>query len=261
MRKKTSLLFIVIISIASFLVIKEYNELRQPGIIVLLYHKISNKTISGDKYTLHVSKFGEQLDYLLEQGYSTILPQDILKSAVAYNSSKEIILSFDDGSEDHYSVVYPLLKERKMKGIFFIVTRYIGRPGLITASHLIEMRQNNMEIGSHSYSHPFLDELDFPEIYFELYRSKSDLEKVIREDVVSFAAPGGWFNDHVVTISRKLGYKALFGCEIGTNDISKKRYVYKRIEVLGDVSIQEFEKTLNPPKMLKHKIIKSLKQK
>ena len=131
MRKKLSLLLIVIISIPAVLVIIEHNELRQPGIIVLLYHKISNKIITGDKYTLHISRFREQLDYLLEQRYSTILPEDILESSVVCNSSKKIILSFDDGTQDHYSVVYPLLKMRNHTMQTRIATGFIPQTSLL----------------------------------------------------------------------------------------------------------------------------------
>lgn len=261
MRQITKRSFVVLVILlfcfSAAFVAQQYAELREPGVIVLLYHRIEPE--GEGKYILKVSEFEKQLNYLHNQGYKTILPKEIVESGLRQNPPKTIILSFDDGTPDHYKIVYPLLKQFGYGGVFFIITKYINSPGSLAAKQIVEMAQNNMEIGSHSYSHPFLDEFDFKEINYELNKSKDDLEKICGKKVIAFSPPGGWFNDDVVKVAKDVGYKFLFSCEIGTNDLQKRPFVYKRIEVTGDMSIDEFKCLLDPPQILSYKIMQSLK--
>jgi len=250
-----ALILLLCLSIA--FVAQQYIELSQPGVIVLLYHRVEQGGI-GNKYTLRLSSFEEQLGYLHSQGYKTILPKEIVKY-VQHNPPKTIIISFDDGTADHHDIVYPMLKKYGFKGVFFIISKYTDSPGSLNERQIREMIKNGMEIGSHSYSHPLLDEMDISGIHYELKKSKDDLEQICGQKIVSFAPPGGWFDDRVVKVTRDVGYTALFGCEIGVNDLTKGPFVYKRIEVLSDLSLQEFKDLLNPPKILSYKVSQSLK--
>ena len=257
-KKSIIVLVILLLCISVAFVVQQYYELRQPGVIVLLYHKVEQSD-GGDKYTLTLSRFEEQLAYLSNQGYRTLLPREIVKSKFQHNPSKTIILSFDDGTIDHYNTVYPMLKKYGLKGTFFVISKYVGSPGSLNEKQIVEMAQNDMEIGSHSYSHPFLDELDARELHYELKKSKDDLKTFCKQEIVSLAPPGGWFDDRVVKEARDVGYMGLFGCEIGVNDLTKGPFVYKRIEVLSDISLQEFKDLLNPQKVLSYKVFQSLK--
>ena len=64
---------------------------------------------------------------------------------------------------------------------------------------------------------------------------------------------------HAFEVAKDVGYKFLFSCEIGTNDLKNHPFVYRRIEVTGDMSINEFSRLLNPPQILSYKIMQSLK--
>jgi peptidoglycan/xylan/chitin deacetylase (PgdA/CDA1 family) len=259
LRNTGIILSIIILWSASTSVLVQYHELKQPGIVVLLYHRITREENETNKYILSVQKFQQQLDYLKNEGYKTILPSEIAGSRKEGITNHLIILSFDDGTSDHYSVVYPMLEKNKQKGVFFIVSKYVNASGGLTAEQIKEMSENGMEIGSHSYSHPFLDQLNYEKIYYELKLSKEQLEKISGGRVYSFAPPGGWFNGDVVKAARDVGYQQFFGCEIGTNDLSKIPFIYKRIEVLGNMSFEEFQQLLDPPQILIYKVVQSMK--
>lgn len=260
MFKKISISILVIfIMSAFFLVGHDYWELHQNGTVVLLYHKILNNSNNGSKYVLDVKNFEEQLSYLKTAGYQTIIPRDISKMEISDSSSKLVILTFDDGTEDHYTQVFPLLKKNDMFAIFFVVTEYINSPGSLTGKQIKEMAENGMEIGSHSYSHPLLDAQEDKKINFELEQSKKDLEEICGQEVISFAPPGGWFNNNVLEIARKVGYQQFYSCEIGTNNLARHPFIYKRIEVLGNMSLQDFKKLLDPPQILSYKTVQSVK--
>lgn len=262
--RKTKLLLLVMVGIPLFIlsgyVLIIYQDLHRNGIVVLLYHQvIDNEKEWSNKYEHRISDFIQQLDYLSKQGYRTVIPSEIHRFAEISNDEKVIILTFDDGTPDHHEIVYPLLMQRNMKGVFFVIAGNLDKRYGLSASQLMEMSQNGMEIGSHSFSHPFLDEMTEEEIFYELDKSKRVLTGTIGKEVSSFAPPGGWYNDLVVQVAQNVGYTAFFSCEIGVNDLEQPAYIFKRIEVLGDMSLDEFKKLLSPPEILGYKIKQSVK--
>lgn len=262
--RKIKLLLLVMVGIPLFIlsgyVLIIYQDLHRPGIVVLLYHQvIENEKEWSNKYRHRVSDFIQQLDYLSQQGYRTVIPSETHRFAEICNDEKIIILTFDDGTPDHYEIVYPLLMQRKMKGVFFVIAGNLDKRYGLSASQLMEMSQNGMEIGSHSFSHPFLDEMTEEEIFIELETSKQVLSDAIGAEVTSFAPPGGWYNDLVEQIAKNVGYTAFFSCDIGVNDITQPIYIYKRIEVLGNISRDEFIRLLSPPQVLGYKLRQSIK--
>jgi peptidoglycan/xylan/chitin deacetylase (PgdA/CDA1 family) len=116
-----------------------------------------------------------------------------------------------------------------------------------------------MEIGSHSYSHPYLNDLSQGNLEYELERSKKDLEAIVGREIISFAPPGGWFNQRVLSAAKKAGYKAFFSCEIGRTNIESNPFLFRRIEVLGEMTDEEFMDLLSPGKILKYKIQQEFK--
>ena len=258
---KKSRLFLAIpiigILLVSVFIGREYAELRQPGIIVLLYHRIGDG--QKGKYYMDAQRFKEQMNYLKIKGYETILPNELDSLKSPEKLRKEVILSFDDGTKDHYLTVYPILISNGQRGVFFVISKFVNLPGQMSEDEIRKMSQGGMEIGSHSYSHAILDQLDRQRIVLELSKSKSDLERMTGDRIVSFATPGGWYNDGVVEAARDAGYKFFFGCRIGRTDPGKNPFIYKRIEVLGDTSLREFDRILNPPEILFYRISQSIK--
>jgi peptidoglycan/xylan/chitin deacetylase (PgdA/CDA1 family) len=237
MKKKILFIFSVLFLIVSVsLAANAYIELRQPGVIVLLYHRITDNMSKHSNYTVGVKQFERHLELIRKNHFKTILPMEIFQANQFHNEDKLIILSFDDGTEDHYQVAYPFLRRHNMKGLFFVVTKYINGEVNLTENQIREMAKNDMEFGSHSHSHPYLDILPPSLRVYELVRSKKDLEAVLGMEVLSFAPPGGWFNREALSEAKGAGYKAFFSCEIGRTDLESPPFIFKRIEVLGDMS-------------------------
>lgn len=236
----------------------QYQDLKEPGLPVLLYHGIDSDG-PKNKYTIDEEVFEEQLRWLKANGYKTLLPREIFEHALKNNPEKTVIISFDDGLMNNFNIVLPLLQEYGFKGIFFIVTDAINKKGFVSMEQLISIHNSGMEIGSHTVSHTFLDTINSNEISHELQDSKRIIENIIGHQVTSIAPPGGWYNSDAVVISKRLGYKFLFSCEIGLNNLTKKPFVYKRIEVLRGMQLNEFKKLLAPKKVFPYKIIQSIK--
>ena len=86
---------------------------------IIMYHYVRSKNYSKYKKLnyLDFKSFKKQLDYL-EDNYNVLDPS-ILTQKKTSIPKKSCILTFDDGYKDHIDFVFPELKKRGIKGIFF----------------------------------------------------------------------------------------------------------------------------------------------
>src|SRR5207245_776655 len=68
------------------------------------------------------------------------------------------MLSFDDGTVDHYEVVSPLLEAAGRAAIFFVPTAKLNQPGRLTGGMVKEMAKAGHTIGLHGHEHRRLDQ-------------------------------------------------------------------------------------------------------
>ena len=87
-----------------------------------MYHYI--RKINRSKYPefkgLEIENFKIQLNYL-ESKFNIISAEDLIDFKTNNKSltNKSCIFTFDDGYKDHFVNVFPELKKRKLKGLFF----------------------------------------------------------------------------------------------------------------------------------------------
>jgi hypothetical protein len=87
--------------------------------------------------------------------------------------TRPVIISFDDGWEGQYINAVPILRRYHYPATFFIVTNYLGDHGFLSFDQLRAMTTIGMTIGSHSRSHPHLEQITSPTVLWdEIYRSK-----------------------------------------------------------------------------------------
>lgn len=101
-------------------------------------------------------EFEEQLKYLKENGYQTFSTDEYFQHFQENHATtpKCVVLTFDDGIEDLYSVAYPLLKKYQMKAVAFIIANWMGRPNMVTWEQINEMHQAGVvDFQSHSLNH------------------------------------------------------------------------------------------------------------
>src|SRR5689334_2504048 len=111
---------------------------------ILTYHHIASH--KGAYYVAPV-RFEQELAYLIANDYHTVSMDayaDYLESEGSL-PGKPVVLTFDDGYSDAYTMVYPVLKARHMTATFFIITGEVGQPGFLTWDEIKEMAANGME--------------------------------------------------------------------------------------------------------------------
>lgn len=205
-------------------VLLEKNISRFHEIPVLMYHRVVEKAPAGSKYNVYVTKeiLEQQLQFLKRGGFETITFGDLLTRKVP---SKPVILTFDDGYEDNYLHLLPLLKKYGMKAVVYILGNRRhknnfwdipqGEPeaALLKEKQIKEMSESGLaEFGAHSLNHTKLTDLKPLEIRKEVEESKKAIEKLLGKPVVSFAYPYGLCNDEIKKITQEAGY--IFGIAV-----------------------------------------------
>jgi peptidoglycan/xylan/chitin deacetylase (PgdA/CDA1 family) len=69
----------------------------------------------------------------------------------------------------------------------------------------------DMELGSHSLTHPDLRQLDKTALAFELIESKAAVERITGRPCRTFAYPYGLYDERVVQAAADAGYELAFG--------------------------------------------------
>lgn len=111
-----------------------------------------------------------------------MLPQteDLYVSKFQGNRRAAISFTFDDGDEEHATLVAPELEKRGMRGTFWIIGSVVGtedkiRPR-VTWQQLRAMADAGHEISNHSWSHPKLVRMSEEEIAAEIHKNDSAIE-------------------------------------------------------------------------------------
>ena len=183
------------------------GNLGMPKIPVLMYHSVQGRDSAGSgcDYEIGEEEFENQIFFLKEHGFSTVLFRDIMSAKRL--PEKGIILTFDDGHLSNYTIAFPLLREYGLKAEFFISSDQVNIANRMTTHHLKEMYNSGMAIGSHGVTHLYLDDLSDFEAEKELKESRRSLSSIIGQPVFSFSAPGGRFRKQHLEAAQKCGYK------------------------------------------------------
>ena len=135
--------------------------------IVLCYHSMPER-YNGDPMAISVPNFAEQLSWLREQGYKAISMDDVInaKTGKIKLPAKSFMITVDDGYEDFYTNIFPILKLYKVPAVLAVVGRwtetgtplenetdiYFKKQRFASWSHIKEMVDSGLvEIASHSY--------------------------------------------------------------------------------------------------------------
>ncbi len=187
----------------------------------LTYHKV----VSADslaKYSTQVSVLKLEADFkwLADNGYTTILPRELL--TIDTIKPKTVIITFDDGYYDNYLYMYPLLEKYGLKAEINVIVNWITeerKNGWLTWDECREMSQSGrVEIGSHTFNlhNPTnggsyilggvngvgreVDESDadyIERITADLQKSKDVIKERVGIEPVSFAYPYGEGNSFI----------------------------------------------------------------
>jgi peptidoglycan/xylan/chitin deacetylase (PgdA/CDA1 family) len=231
---------------------KEANSkeiLKKPEVPVLCYHRI-RKILPTDGPNLQVysvtpEAFAEQMKTFSDNGYHTILP-DQLKEYLVYGSklpSKPVMITFDDTREEHYSIGTAEMNKYGFKGVFFIMTVAINRPGYMTNEQIKNLSDNGNVIGGHTWDHHSVTKYEKADWVTQLTKPNKKLESIVGKPIYCFAYPYGLWNSAAFPHLKENGYQLAFILS-GKRDSTYPLYTIRRIIVSGTWSSQKLIKQM-----------------
>ena len=228
--------------------------------IVLMYHGIvapqtpppGERETGADLYDVSAENFRAQLNWLKEHFCRSVT---IHKNLDAF-STKEILLTFDDGEMNNYTVALPLLKEFGFTGHFFLIAKRVGKKGYLGWEQIRQLNAEGMIIGSHGFSHEILTNLLDTQIQEELSASKKHLERNLGVPVESISIPRGFCNEKIMRMASDAGYRYIF---VSEKPAGLETKCLSRIAVKSSWTIDRFAQAMRGDAPLKEKILVSCK--
>ncbi|MEI6462801.1 MAG: polysaccharide deacetylase family protein [bacterium] len=213
---------------------------------ILMYHQIEDAPTGLSTFgrNLYVSpdSFEKHLAYLVKKNYTTITPKnfyELLKTG-KNPTQKTIMLTFDDGTKNHYTNAYRLLKKYGLSGVFYVPSNKRG----LTNAELKEMSDNGMNIDSHSTTHMDLQkEKNYSTLYSEVYDSKANLQSITGKEVESLAYPYCVANSTSISLVASAGYYIATSCGNSIDHYRNNRLTLSRVH--ANESMDEFKNILS----------------
>ena len=119
---------------------------------------------------------------------------------IANNSSKIIILGFDDNRKGDFTYAKPILDKYGFKATFFIICGKTVDKGAMNWQDIAAMQSDGMDIESHTMTHKHLNHLSASALNFEIAGSKQCLTNH-GYNVTSFAYPYDEGADNVTVVN------------------------------------------------------------
>ena len=180
---------------------------------ILMYHSVVDGDGSNcNDWMTTTQRFREDLQWLKDHGYTTLLPSELENGASL--PEKAVLITFDDGYANNYTQAFPVLKEFQAKAVISMIVRRTvdGKPDFLTWDMCREMADSGLvEIGSHTYDHHANDPRGIKRmngesrkdyearIFSDLEKSISLIEENVGKPVTFFAYPHGqtepWASD------------------------------------------------------------------
>lgn len=212
---------------------------------ILMYHSITD--LPENDYSISPQTFENDLIYLKQNGYETVSPEQL----IAYTNGTgdlplhPIMLTFDDGFFNNYSIALPLLEKYDMCAVISIVGIFtdIYAPdaphndiysyltwedlqaaldsGRITlGNHTYDMHSNEERAGCAKKSYE--TEADYHEtLLHDLSYLQNRFQEKLNYQPVVFTYPYGFLCDESKPVVRECGFLITMNCLEKTNIITR----------------------------------------
>ncbi len=173
--------------------------------VVLGYHRVTALRSDPHHLAVHPDHFRAQME-VLRANYRPVALDDLPEAVRESRSGAPppVAVTFDDGYHDVVSEALPILEELEVPATLFVLPGLWGQVppweegGPASGPRLVEeaevralARHPLITIGSHTLTHPAMDELPRPDRTRELRESRAQLELVIMYNMTRFSHPFG----------------------------------------------------------------------
>lgn len=217
---------------------------------ILCYHQIRDwepkDSRDAKDYIIPVASFKAHVKLLHDSGYHSISLNQ-LYNYLAFGEAlpaKPIMLTFDDTDDDQFTIAAPALKKYGFKGVFFIMTVSINRPGYMTKDQIKQLAQEGHDVQSHTWDHHSVKGYKTPQDWLtQIEKPKKLIEELTGGVCDYFAYPFGLWNREAIPELKKRGIKAAFILST-KRDPDDPLYTIRRIIASGYWSAERLHKSM-----------------
>ena len=215
---------------------------------ILMYHYVSELPPNADRYrrdlTVPPENFQAQLQFLADAGYHTITLTDLyLHLTQGYPlPDKPVVLTFDDGYEDAYRVVFPLLLDYGFTGTFFVLATppHFERPGYMTWTQIKEMSDAGMDVQGHGRDHVDLRRRSYDYLVYQVLGIQEAIQQHTGRLPRFFCYPSGKRDADVIAVLKSAGYWGALTTDWGNTYTRDNLFEMPRIRVRGADTLASF---------------------
>ncbi|MCG2700216.1 polysaccharide deacetylase family protein, partial [Candidatus Parcubacteria bacterium] len=190
-----------------------------------------------------------QMKYLKNNNYNVIKLSDLI-DILKYNNKipkKIVVLTFDDGYNDNYTNVFPILKKYNFPATIFLITGLIGKE--INNSQNITLKALNWDEIQEMHNSGLVDFQPHTTNHREsnqqeIIDSKKEIEKKFGKKCEFFAYPRGLYNKEIIDILKNNGFKAARTVEGGKVNQGDNLFKLKSVSVNSTTSFIQFRANL-----------------
>ena len=215
--------------------------LAKKEVPILCYHQIKElKAGDGEMtktYSVSPTHFAQQMKALSDAGYHSILPNQ-LYDYLAYGvplPSNPVMITFDDTREEQLTIGAAEMKKYGFKGVFFIMTVSINRPGYMTKEQIKSLSDSGNVVAAHTWDHHMVTKYTGDDWNTQLVKPKTKLEEIIGKPVTYFAYPFGLWNKAAIPELKKSGYQMAYILATKRDSVDPL-YTIRRVIVAGQWS-------------------------
>ena len=187
---------------------------------IFMYHSIGTPPAGAlmPKLYVEMEEFDRQCWLLRRLGIRGVAMGEGLQSMRAGAPKKLAVLSFDDGYTDNLTHAAPILRSYGFRATCYIVSGAIGayntwdadllavKKPVMDPAAIGQWLEAGNEIGSHTVTHPHLNQLEREQAAYEISESRLQLQRVTGTAVEHFAYPFGDYDEQSVELVRAAGY-------------------------------------------------------
>lgn len=217
--------------------------MTDPAIVFLMYHELElpgRPLVQSEpgyvRYILPESSFRAQIAWLKANHWQGLS----VSEALQYPSSKSVAITFDDGCETDLLAAAPILKDSGFHATFYVSAGFVGKPGYLSRPQLQELSSAGFEIGCHSMTHAYLNDLEPARLQQEIGDARSRLEDITGRAVEHFSCPGGRYDERALAVAKKSGYRSVANSHSRPNTPSTDPFHLGRVAIMRDTSPDQF---------------------
>jgi peptidoglycan/xylan/chitin deacetylase (PgdA/CDA1 family) len=236
---------------------------RGPGVRILMYHRVTDE--SEDRLAVSPPEFKRQMDHLVSVGYRVMTLEQALTAGRERRRLPDVVITFDDGYQDFYRNVFPILRDRKFSAVIFVLPDFIdgkitlpryrhlkGDSRSVTWEMLREMQEGGITVGAHSVTHRELTGLDSREVKLEIEGSADIIEKQSGIRPKWFSYPRGKYSPIISRMVQDSGYRGAVSVRPGTNRRPYDYFTLRRTEISRDDDLRAFRMKLSGAYDIQH---------